>query len=97
MLLLLKTGVRSESSSQSVNTYSAVYFVPDMVVSTGDTRTSPCPHVVYVRVMHLMGDTSEGISRGLVGISQRGGTMPPPPRKKAMVSSLNMIYDTIGR
>lgn len=49
-----KTGIRSGSGGESINTYSTVHFVPDMVLSTGDT--SPCPHVACVRVMHLMGD-----------------------------------------
>lgn len=28
---------------KSVHKYSTIYFVPSMVLGTGDTRTSPCP------------------------------------------------------
>lgn len=54
-----KTSIRNGygSGSQSVNKYSTVYFMPDMVLGIGATRTSPCPQIISGRVIHQLGDT----------------------------------------
>lgn len=50
-----------------------------MVLGTGDTRTSPCPHVAYVRVTL---NAAEGIGGGIVGSSLRSGIIPALKKKK---------------
>lgn len=67
-------GTGCGSGSQSVNKYSTVYFVPDMVLGTGDTRTTSLPSCSLVRVTL---NAPEGIvGGGIVGNSPRSGIMP---------------------